>query len=186
MRPTSLALFVQCQRHERGQYGSFGDLPCHHKNFGMTSGSRVGERRRCSLLTYTLITYSAICHEAQSVVGPCRKQEAITRTPWPGDSSDDDDNDDNGALSSPPASSLSVFLLLPLLGRPMIGVVRESALLRVGGWQQQQQQQHSTTAVVVVLHYGGFCSDARARPRRGLPTPSVAQPSDLAISLLHT
>jgi hypothetical protein len=37
----------------------------------------------------------------------------------PGDSSDDDDNNNNnGASSSPPASSLSVFLLLPLLGRP--------------------------------------------------------------------
>ena len=31
--------------------------------------------------------------------------------------------------------------LLPLIGRPVIGVVRESALLRVGGRQQQQQQQ---------------------------------------------
>jgi hypothetical protein len=79
---------------------------------------QVGEQRRCSLLTYTLINlpYYLIVTEAQSVVGR-RKQEAITRSPWPGDSSDDDDDDINGASLSPPASSLSVFLWLPLLGR---------------------------------------------------------------------
>jgi hypothetical protein len=79
---------------------------------------QVGERRRCSLLTYTLINlpFYLIVMEAQSVVGR-RKQEAITRSPWPGDSSDDDDDDKNGASLSPPASSLPVFLWLPLLGR---------------------------------------------------------------------
>jgi hypothetical protein len=97
-----------------------------HGKFALTNWSdeqtnaicRVGERCRCTLITYTLVNlqchlmegYFLIVTEAQSVVGPCRKQEAIRRSPWPGDGSDDDDD---GASSSPPASSFSAFLVCP-------------------------------------------------------------------------
>jgi hypothetical protein len=90
VRVRSLCGLVRCCAVQCGRVRSCAVFPL-PSQIGTTSNylCRVAERRRCSLLTYTLVNLQFylmeedlhIATEAQSVVGPCRKQEAITTAP---------------------------------------------------------------------------------------------------------